>query len=228
MKIVFTLISGLFLSAMQLLAQTVAFPNYSLKSHETLVIQKIELKDDATILYMSIENRIEGGTFCADKNIYILYPDGKKSRLVSSSGIPVCPDAYKFRTPGEKLEFVLTFSPLKTGTKWIDLIEDCNDNCFSFYGILLDNALNERINEAFALADKKEFPKALNAFTTILENLDKSYSGIEGLLYINIIKLAIETGDDRKAQEMYSKLRLSDAPRLSSYLKFLNEQGIKY
>ena len=228
MKIIATLIAGLFMPAISLCAQMVTDPNYSLKSHETLIIKKVELKPDATVFHMSIENRISGGTFCADKNIYILYPDGKKGRLVSSSGIPVCPDAYKFRTPGEKLEFILTFPPLKAGTLWLDLIEDCNDNCFSFYGILLDNALNERINETFALADKKELSKALNAFTAILENLDKPYSGIEGLLYINIIKLAIETGDDRKAQEMYSKLRLSDAPRLSAYLKFLNEQGIKY
>jgi len=192
------------------------------------MIQKIELKSDATVFYMSIENRITGGTFCADKNIYILYPDGKKSRLVSSSGIPVCPEVYRFRTPGEKLEFILTFPPIKTGTGWIDLIEDCNDNCFSFYGVLLDNVLNERINEAFTLADRKEYSKAMGAFVSILEKAGKTYTGIEGLLYINIIKLAIETGDDKKAEEWYNKFRISDAPRLSAYLKFLNDQGIKY
>jgi hypothetical protein len=117
---------------------------------------------------------------------------------------------------------------LKAGTLWLDLIEDCNDNCFSFYGILLDNILNERINEAFTLAHGKEYSKALNAFTAILADIDKTHAGIEGLLYINIIKLAIETGDDRRAEEWYGKFRVSDAPRLSVYLKFLNEQGIKY
>jgi hypothetical protein len=228
MKIITTLITGLFLTAMSLVAQTVVSPNYSLKSHETLVIQKIELKPDATVIFMGIENRIKGGTFCADKNIYILYPDGKKSRLVSSSGIPVCPEAYKFREPGEKLEFVLTFPPLKAGARWIDLVEDCKDNCFSFYGILLDNALNERINNAFTLADMKEYSRALNAFTEILGDLSGEDSGIEGLLYINVIKLEKEAGNEKKAEEWYGKFRLSGAPRLSSYLKFLNEQGIKY
>lgn len=228
MKIITTLITVLVLSVMTLVAQTVTSPNYSIKSHETLVIQKIELKSDATVFHMSIENRIEGGTFCADKNIYILYPDGKKSRLLTSSGIPVCPEAYRFKTTGEKLEFVLTFPALKAGTKWIDLIEDCKDNCFSFYGILLDNAINERINNAFALADTKEYSKALNAFVSVLEDSGKDVSGIEGLLYINIIKLATEAGDNGKAEEWYNKFRLSDAPRLSAYLKFLNGQGIKY
>ncbi|HOW08341.1 MAG TPA: hypothetical protein PLX08_00935 [Bacteroidales bacterium] len=228
MKKITTLITGLFLSMMSVVAQTVFSPNYSLKSHETLVIQKIELKSDETVFYMGVENRITGGSFCADKNIYILYPDGKKSRLVSSSGIPVCPESYKFSAPGEKLEFVLTFPPLKAGTRWVDLIEDCKDNCFSFYGILLDNALNERINNAFTMADTKEYSKALNAFTTVLESINEAHSGIEGLLYINIIKLAIETGDDRKAEEWYGKFRVSGAPRLSVYLKYLNDQGIRY
>lgn len=228
MKIITTLIAILLLSVMSLVAQTVISPNCSLKSHETLIIKKVELNPDATVFRMSIENRITGGTFCADKNIYILYPDGKKSRLVSSSGIPVCPEVYKFRTPGEKLEFVLTFPPLKAGTGWIDLVEDCTDNCFSFYGILLDNALNEKINTAFTLADTKEYSRALNAFTSILGELDRENSGIEGLLYINIIKLAIEAGDDKKAEEWYGKFRVSDAPRLSAYLKFLNERGIRY
>lgn len=228
MKIICSVGIIMLLSVPQLSSQVFTDPNYSLKSHETLIIKKVELKPDATVFHMSIENRITGGTFCADKNIYILYPDGKKSRLVSSSGIPVCPDEYKFRTPGEKLEFVLTFPPLKAGTLWIDLIENCNDNCFSFYGILLDNKLNDKINEAFSLADTKEYSKSLNAFTSILGELDSGDSGIEGLLYINIIKLAIETGDDKKAEEWYRKFRVSGAPRLSEYIKFLNEQGVKY
>jgi hypothetical protein len=83
-------------------SQTFISPNYSLKSHATLNIIKVEARPGATIFYMSIENKIKGGTFCADKNIYIIYPDGKKSKLDSSTGIPVCPDNYKFKAPGEK------------------------------------------------------------------------------------------------------------------------------
>lgn len=209
-------------------SQTFINPNYSLKSHETLDLIKAEVRPEATIFYMSIENRIEGGSFCADKNIYIIYPDGKKIRLESSSGIPVCPDAYKFKAAGEKLEFVLTFPPLKEGTKWIDLIEDCSDNCFSFYGITLNDALNKRIDDAFALAENDEQAKALVSFINIAEEIDKNNRGIEGLIYINIIKLARETGNDAKAEEWYKKLKLSDTPRLAAYIKYLNDQGIRY
>jgi len=223
-------VTGILLLSMAgvLYSQTIINPNYSLKTHETLDIIKVEAKPEATIFYMRIENRREGGSFCADKNIYLIYPDGKKIRLESSSGIPVCPDTYKFKVPGEKLEFVLTFPAVKAGTRCIDLIEECADNCFSFYGIVLDNTLNERIDNAFTLAENDEAAKAMISFIIIAEEIDKSNLGIEGLLYINIIKLARETGDDAKAAEWYKKFVSSEVPRLSGYIKFLNDQGIKY
>jgi hypothetical protein len=208
--------------------QTLINPNYSLKSHETLEIIKIEAGPKATIFYMSIENRIAGGNFCADKNIYIIYPDAKRSKMISSSGIPVCPDSYIFKAPGEKLDFVLVFPPLKAGIEWVDLIEDCSEKCFSFYGITLDSNLNSRIDDAFAFAENGEVAKALTSFISIADGIDKSNNGIEGLLYINIIKLARETGDEAKAEEWYKKFILSDTPRLASYIKFLNDQGIRY
>ena len=64
-----------------------------------------------------------------------VYPDGTRSLLVSSNGIPVCPDTYKFKSPGEQLDFVLTFPPLLKGISSVNLIEDCQDNCFSFLGL---------------------------------------------------------------------------------------------
>ena len=131
-------------------SQTIINPNYSLKSHETLSIIKIEARTEATLFYMSIENGMEGGTFCADRNINIIYPDGQESKLVSTEGIPVCPETYIFRSIGEKLQFVLPFPPLRKGTEWIDLVEGCIDDCFSFYGICLDNDLNGRIENAFS------------------------------------------------------------------------------
>ena len=167
-------------------SQTVEQPNYALKSHETLEITKVEITPVKTVVSLTIENRIEGGKFCADKNIFIIYPDGTRSNLTSSNGIPVCPETYKFKTIGEKFDFVLTFPPLKQGTEWVDLIEDCTDNCFSFYGVTLDSELNKKIDDAFVLAEKKEPGKALIIFINLAEANDNKNLGIEGLLYINI------------------------------------------
>jgi hypothetical protein len=209
-------------------SQTLTDPNYSLKSHETLNIKKIEAGKKATVFYMSIENKRVGGSFCADRNIFVVYPDGRRSKLTSSEGIPVCPDTYNFKTTGEKLDFTLEFPALKPGTKCIDLVEDCSDNCFSFYGISLDNDLNKRIDDAFELAENGDEAKALIRFIILAGEINKDNLGIAGLIYINIIRLSRETGDDAKAEEWYRKFKLSDIPRLSQYIKYLNDQGIRY
>ncbi len=119
-------------------SQTIVKPNYALKSHETLEILKVDAGPTKTVINFSIENRIEKGEFCADKNIFIIYPDGTKLKLTGSTGIPVCPATYKFKYIGEVLGFTLSFPPLKPGTGWIDIVEDCESNCFSFYGVSLN------------------------------------------------------------------------------------------
>lgn len=209
-------------------SQLVEQLNYALKSHETLEISKVEITPDETVLYLTIENRIEGGNFCADKNIFIIYPDGTRSKLTSSNGIPVCPETYKFKTTGEKLQFTLDFPPLKTGTKWIDIVEDCNENCFSFYGVTLNTELNGKINEALSMAEKGEIKRAIAFYKDILNSLLAADQGIKGALYTDIITLLLKTGDKVGADEWYEKMVVSKAPRLDLYIKNLNSRGIKY
>jgi hypothetical protein len=209
-------------------SQTFNHPNIGLKSHETLEISKVEISPQNTLIFLSVENRITGGYFCADKDIFIIYPDGTRSRLTSSKGIPVCPETYKFTSIGEKLNFELTFPPLKQDTQWIDLVENCSDSCFSFFGVCLNSDLNRKIDDASILAEKAEPAEALMNFIKIAGAIDSKNSGIEGLIYINIIKLAKETNNIQKASEWYSKLKLSGIPRNELYIKHLNSQGIIY
>jgi len=209
-------------------SQTILQPNYALKSHETLEISKIEIRNDNTVIYLTIENRIEGGTFCADRNIYIINSEGEKLRLVKSSEIPVCPDTYKFKSIGEKLQFTLSFPPFKPETKWVDLVEDCTGNCFWFYGVTLDNDLNKRIDEAFSNASGGKAEDNIVLFKTILDSIDSQDLGIEGLLYINIINAVSGDAGKVNAAAWYKRLASSNAPRVSQYLKYLNDKGIKY
>jgi hypothetical protein len=209
-------------------SQSFVQPNAGLKSHETLEIIKIELTSESTIVNLSLENRIDGGSFCADQNIYIIYPDGDKGRLAKANGIPVCPENYKFKSIGEKLDFNLNFPPLKPGTEWIDIIEECSANCFWFYGITLNNDLNKRLDEAFAKASKGKPEDNILLFRRILESIDDQDIGIEGSLYVNIINAAIDSGDKIEASVWYKRLLASHAPRLNQYIKFLNDRGIKY
>jgi hypothetical protein len=209
-------------------SQSFILPNYGLKSPETLEISKIEASSKSTTFYMSIENRIQNGFFCADKNIYMIYPDGSRNKVESAGGIPVCPDTYKFKAIGEKLDFVLVFPPLKAGTAWIDLIEECNENCFSFYGVTLDDVLNKRLDDVFYKASKGEPSDNIVLFKSLLDSIASQNLGIEGSLYINIIEAAMEESDKVNTIVWYKRLAASDAPGLSHYLKYLNNKGIKY
>jgi len=209
-------------------AQTFEKPNYALKSHETLEIRKIELTPDKTIISLSIENRIVGGTFCADRNIFITVPAGGKLKLNKSSGIPVCPDSYKFRSIGEKLQFTLEFPPLPESVKWIDVTEECSDNCFSLYGVVLNSELNGRLDAAVSLAGKSDFKGAIASYSEILTNLSGSDDGIKGAIYTDIITLLVQTGDRAGAAEWYKKMVNSRVPRLDLFIANLNSRGIKF
>jgi hypothetical protein len=218
----------LFSGYISLFSQTFVAPNSALKSHETLDIVKIVMSEEKTEIFLRVENRITGGNFCADKNIYIVYPDGTKSLLIASNGIPVCPDTYKFKLPGEKLDFILTFPAVNKRTVSVNLIEDCQQNCFSFYGIILDNNLNKKIDDAFAMVENSEPAKALVTFTNIAGETGNNNPGAAGLLYMNIVKLYKETGNYVKASEWYKKLEASGLPETALYIKHLNSQGINY
>ena len=227
-KIVVSVIIFYAIITINVFSQTYIQPNTGLKSHETLELKKIEITPEKTVVSLQIENKIEGGNFCADKNIFIIYPDGSKSKLVNAVGIPQCPDTYKFKNIGEKLEFTLTFPPLKPATDWIDIEEECASNCFHFYGVTLNNDLNKRLDEAFIIAATSDPQKNMLLFRNILETVDKQNHGIIGLLYINIISAAVEAGDKVEAAVWYKRLLSSHSPRLSDYVKYLNNRGIKF
>jgi len=217
------LVSILFiLAGNNVYSQTIIRPNFGVKSHETLEIVKVVITDKSTILYLVIENRITGGTFCADRNIYILKPDGTKLFLKQSKGIPVCPDAYKFKFIGERLNFTLTFPPLAENEKWFDLIEDCAENCFWIYGVTIDNELNNRLEGAFIAAETGTPDENIKVFSNILKEIDSQNQGVEGLLYINIINAARENSDRVTEQVFMKRLVESGAPRLEEYIKYLN------
>lgn len=210
-------------------SQSIDKPNYALKSHETLEITKVDLTSKSTLISFSVENkRNEGGSFCADKKIYLIYPDGGRLNLTTAHNIPVCPDTYIFKNVGEKLFFSLEFPPLRAGTKWIDIIEDCTSNCFWFYGVTLDEELNKRLDTAFSLASKGKPAENIILFKDILDDIDRENPGIKGLLYINIINAAVEDADVVNATVWYKRLASSHAPRVDKYIKYLNDRGIKY
>jgi len=204
-----------------LYSQTISHPNFGLKSHPTLEIDSVVIAENSTTVFMVIENRIPDGTFCADKNISIILPSGKQLKINSADGIPRCPDTHIFKYFGEKLYFSLVFPALPAGTECIDLIEECDESCFSFTDIILDPGLNQKIDHAYSLTEKKKLKESGTVFEEILSDLSGKNCSYEGAVYWNLIHIAKEMGDDKTADEWLEKLRLSSNPHKVQYIERL-------
>jgi hypothetical protein len=132
--------------------QSVESPNYGLKSPLTAEIVRVDFNADATVVWMTVMSDINNAWFCIDRNTFLVRPDGMKIKLTGLKGLPYCPATHKFKRPGEKAAFSLTFPP--TGMlPWFSIVEECMGGCLSFRGIVTDASLNNRLNEAFAFRD---------------------------------------------------------------------------
>jgi len=160
------LIALIYLSYVAKSQTEIIHPNFGQKSHPTLEIENIKITDNQTIIQLSIINKSpQGDWFCVDKKVELIdILNNKKYRLTSLSGIPHCPDTYKFTQVDEKLQFELRFPAIDKNTKYITLKEKCNNACFSIEGIILDKNLNKKIDEAYAAFAKGLDFEALQLF----------------------------------------------------------------
>jgi hypothetical protein len=165
---------------------------------------------NATEVYLSIINMRPEGSFCVDRNTYILLPDGEKSVATQISGIPACPENYIFSHLNERLKFSLHFSgdlPLS-----FDLIEDCNDACFSIMGICSDEKLNSEINEAYNNYNAGFKELALEQYMNILVKTSSEKLSLNTGLYINIINILNETRRNEEATIWMKKFEQAKQP----------------
>lgn len=194
----------------QLCGQTIFEPHYALKTPVTLNIISLEMTSVATIINLSVENRIEGGYFCAD-NSFLVTPGGTRLKLTGRTGIPACPDVYRFRNIGEILYFTLRFPALPGNTAWFDLVEECDDNCFSVLGIATDPLLSEKMNSCYRTIDAGDNKKAIALFEELLPLLEAENHALTGSVYLTIIDLTKETNPE--LAELYrQKLDASSVP----------------
>jgi hypothetical protein len=192
-------------------AQTIFEPHYALKTPVTLNIISLEMTTRATVINLSVENRVEGGYFCADENSFIVTPDGKRLRLTGSTGIPACPDLYRFSSAGEVLYFTLRFPPLPENTSWFDLVEECGENCFSVLGIATEPALNDKMNECYRAVDSGDNKRAIALFEEIVPLLESENHALTGSVYLTIISLS-EESDPELSVKYRQKLLSSSVP----------------
>ncbi|MCP3930590.1 MAG: hypothetical protein GY705_15990 [Bacteroidetes bacterium] len=218
-----------FLPFLFLSAQVIKKPIAQTKSHKTLDIWQIEITENNTIVYLSVENKRTDGEawFCADNNISIKNANGEEEySLIKAESIPICPDAHKFTRAGEKLNFKLLFPKLSPEISEIHLMENCEENCFYFLGIIVNEELNkmtrvfEQAVELFRNEQKelalKEFLKISNSDISINSRIF-SYS----MYIIPVIYYQIEQIEDAKS--WYYKIKNSEMADKLSLLEKLNE-----
>jgi hypothetical protein len=210
----------LLLSGTCLFGQTLSHPNIGTKSHPTLNIDKIELTANLTILHLSIKNELEaGGWFCADKNIVLKNSTGTEVySLVKSENIPVCPKSHQFKKKGEILRFTLYFPVIGKNVQYLDLVEQCNDACFSIKGIILDQNKNLEIENAFRLYNSGKTEKSGEIFGKIATDLKKYPYGI---YYFNAIKAYSEAQKKILAKFWFDKLSQSDISDKNYYIDLI-------
>jgi len=215
MKKIFLIIFAVFI-VNSIFSQTILYPIVNIKSHKTLTIEKIEFSETQTVFYMSIENQKTtpgDAWFCADEKIYIKNAKGTEMFFMTKSeGIPVCPDAYKFKKPGDILKFKLYFQKIPTSIKEIDIVENCNDNCFYFYGVILDETQNTEIKlfeKGVTLYSTKNNEDALKCFEELIITVKDENSNIYAYSLYIVPLICYELGENEKAKNGFYKLKKS-------------------
>lgn len=211
--ILFFLLGFAFLT---LKSQSLSKANFALATHP-ITVDQVSREAHALILKLTLENQLEKGYFCASKNIVLQdLATGKKYKLDHAEGIPVCPQLYHFKWVGEKLHFTLYFPLPDSTVKYVNLVEQCDANCLSIYGLILDNQINQLINRGFEAYEHQNLSFALKSFTTVVKNYPKYPFGF---MYIHIIKILLEQKNYTEANQWYHKVLSSSFPDKETILK---------
>jgi len=205
-------------------AQIIERPNFGEKSHQTLTILKIELTDSYTKICFSVENKSDKGDwFCADKNISLVNSLGnEKYKLIKSENIPTCPQTYKFTFAGESLLFSLFFPKINPALKTIDIVEECNNACFTFRGVILDQNLNNEINMGYNRYSKGKLDLAAVCFANVINNY-KTYN--YGFPYYVLTKIYAEKNDFAQSKNWYEQLKKSNVKDKANLLKLIESES---
>ena len=213
----------LFLSVglFELSAQTIVKPNFAVGSHP-VTVDKISRTDSAFVVQITLENKLPNGYFCAGKDIVLKdITTGKLFKMNYSEGIPVCPDVYHFKWIGEKLTFSFYFPVVDTTVHFVNLVENCKENCLVINGLILDSTMNALINQGFDAYTHENLSLAFESFQSAIDRFpDYPY----GFLYGNVIRILLEEKKVKEAKNLAVKLRDSQIIDKYSILKQIEKE----
>lgn len=227
--IILFLLSSYSLINAQIIIENPAVAEQSLAE---LIITRVCLFRDSTVIDLSVENKLaQGGWYCADKKIYI--ESSKKHErfnIIRAHGIPRCPSVHNFKSIGERLNFTLVFPKIPEGTDLLNLIEDCDKSCFSFKNIILNEKLNRDIRlytqgVEFYAANKTN--EAIDVFTKVIESIPANPTHVYGYSYFNLIRIYYNAGNKITAKFWFDQLEKSTLPDKQYFINSLQKEGIQ-
>jgi hypothetical protein len=190
----YLVLSAFLLISLNSICQTITGPSYVLKSHETLEVMRVINNEEELRLHMIIRNRLEeGGNFCVDQNTFLVVKN-ENLKVKQIEGIPLCPDRYDFEYFGESLQFNLSFPPINQEVKIIDVVEDCDANCFWFKGLVIDPELHESILIAYDYYETGFLEEGLSAYIELFNEVKKDLPALEASCIFYIAKILDEQG----------------------------------
>lgn len=200
------------------IAQNVLNPNYAEASHP-LVVKQITRTTNSLVFELALTNQIEKGYFCADKSVSISNKTTAfQANMLRSEGIPTCPDVHRFAQVGEVLNFQLTFPAVNKKLVYINLKENCNDNCFQVQGIVLDPRLNTEIDLAHRYFEEGKTDLAVGIYRKIVtERSDYPFA----ISYFNLIHFLVKQQNFTEAKQWYEQLKATHFPDTQSTLSRL-------
>jgi len=129
-------------------------PPFSISYNNFIEVEKVILRDDATILHLKADShpaywfRIDTGTY--------IRANGEKLLVKSAEGIQLDTEIFS-----EPIQFSLTFPPIDKNTERIDFIETDCENCFKIWGIELKSS---------TLTNRVELPAAIKNYSANLND----------------------------------------------------------
>lgn len=173
---------------------------------------KITKSSDGISLQMLIKNaRDEGGSFCVNKNTTLI-AGGLHYKLQSFENIPECPEVHEFEFIGDNLIFHLHFPPIPSGINIIEISENCNDNCFYFKGLIIDQKMNDELNSAFEYYESGMLLEGLAEYKDLLIKYEEKEPALEALSYFYIVKILEEIGNDQESFKWFESFLEKDIP----------------
>ena len=206
--------------------QEIRNPNFLLTTHETFEVTAVATSISETIVRVKLTSYVEGGSFCIDKGMRIFLPTGNSLKLKSVTGVPECPDEYRFGMIGDQVIIVLSFEPIPDNTPWINLVEGCDDNCVTVYGLVLETGLNFEIDRGYNLLDNGLEEEAILQFGSVISSLKGKGHMAEAAIYSTLIELMSKTGKPELFKFYLNELLSSKSPGASLAISNLKTRGI--